>query len=421
MVDLASRTRKPTAVLAAALLLGGCMQAATPTFFTEPHSQSGSEVRTEMAGALESGDRARLTRRTIELAWMGGTLSAPTLDRIEPLLDPGTIWSARMPALSGDSAVPGLRRWLATNGTADIYDPASDAAQVPAEYRLVEGIAWDARTGWLFVGTVVDGRLAYRDASGAWREVALGTPRASLFGMAIDAPRRLLWIGTGSLEQTAVAGDRMIGLIAIDLDTLKVARRVPVAVGGQGAVGDLTIAPDGTIYATNVTSGAIHRCKPGCTVLEDWKPAGSLANPQGLALSRDGGRLYVADYKTGLWVIGLRLGSTNRIRIDAPTMLEGIDGLVMDRRGMLFAIQNGTRPRRIVQIALDRTGTRIASTRVLAHFRPEDGEATLGTWRDGELLFVADSQWERYGPGGALTDTKETRPTRIGRVYWRSR
>lgn len=417
MVDLAFGMRKPVGAALMAVLVAGCMHAATPMRFTPPHPRSGSEVRKEMGTALESGDRATLTRRAMELAYMGGSLSEAALDRIEPLLDPAIIRAAHWPRLKGEGAVPGLRHWLAANGTANLY-ANPDFAQVPAEYRLVEGIAWDARTKRLFVGTVVEGRLAYRDAGGAWHEVPLGSPRSSLFGIVIDAPRRLLWIATGSLDQTAVPGERMTGLIALDLDRLAVVRRVPIAPGGKGAVGDLAIAADGTVYATNVLSGAIHRCAPGCAVMEDWKPAGSLPNPQGLAFSRDGSMLYIADYKSGLWVHDLELHGMDAIQTGEPVMLEGIDGLIMSPRGTLIAIQNGTRPRRIVEIALDRGGRRIASITVLAHFRPEDGEATLGVLRagEGDMLFVADSQWERYGAGGAVTGEKETRPTRIGRI-----
>ncbi|MCW3847814.1 hypothetical protein OF829_11240 [Sphingomonas sp. LB-2] len=399
-----------------ALLLSGCMFAVAPQTFEKPYARSGSEVRKAMAAALESGDKAALTRRAIELAWMGGTLSDATLARIAPSLDPGAFSRARVSWLAGrEPPLAGLKRRFAANAMPN--DEPEPFAQVPAEYRLVEGIAWDEKTQRLFVGTVIEGRLAYRDRDGSWHEVPVGSPRGGLFGMAVDAERRLLWIATGSVEETAVAGERMTGLIAVDLETLRVVRRVPLAAGAAGAAGDLVIAADGTVYVSNVLSGAIHRCRPGCTVLEDFLPAGTFPNPQGLAVSANGKRLYIADYLSGLWVVDPRTGAKVPIRIGEPLMLEGIDGLVITHNN-LVAIQNGTRPRRIVRFLLDRDGDRILETNVRATVAPEAGDPTLGVNRaaTGEMFVVGDGQWERYGPGGVLKDGAPLRPTPILQV-----
>ena len=379
-----------------ALLLSGCMTA-QPNFDL-PYPRSGGEVRKAMAVALENGDGKALARRTTELAWMGGTLSDASLARIAPRLDP----RARVD----------LSRRFTANATSAAAPERF--AEVPAEYRLVEGIALDEKAQRLFIGTVIDGRLAYRAPDGSWHEVPLGSPRGGLFGMAIDAPRHLLWITTGSVEQTAVSGERMTGLIAIDLDTLKVVRRVPLAPGAKGVAGDLAIASDGTVYVSNVISGAIHRCRPGCTMLDDLLPAGTFKNPQGLAVSDNGKLLYVADYISGLWLVDPRTAAAKPVALAEPTMLEGIDGLIINRN-TLVAIQNGTRPRRIVRFLLPRAGKRITGTQNWVTIAPEAGEPTLGVTRagSGALLFIGDGQWERYGPGGVLKDGGPLRPTPI--------
>jgi hypothetical protein len=93
-------------------------------------------------------------------------------------------------------------------------------------------------------------------------------------------------------------------------------------------------------------------------------------------------------------------------------MLDGIDGLVPWRGGFL-AIQNGTSPRRILQLALSDDGSRITAMRVLESSHPEWGEPTLGTVHGDGFLYVADAQWERYGTAGALAGEGPTRPTAI--------
>ena len=57
-------------------------------------------------------------------------------------------------------------------------------ATVPAEHRLVEGIAWDARRPRLFAATVVGRALLVREPLG-WVKVE-GLEAGSLFGLAID-------------------------------------------------------------------------------------------------------------------------------------------------------------------------------------------------------------------------------------------
>lgn len=371
------------------------------------------EVRTALSADLERKDSAALTRHMIELAEMGAGLSDASFQRIAPSLDVVLLRAA--PWLrDSKEPVEDLRARLRANvAPMQGWTAPETFATVPAEYRLVEGIAWDERGRRLFIGTVIDGRVAYFDRQGRWHEVPLGSPRASLFGMQIDPARRLLWIATGSLEQTAVAGERMTGLIAVSLDTLAVVRRVPVPAGAGGTVGDLTIAADGTVYASNVTAGAIHRCRPGCTELENFAAPGTFRNPQGLALLQGGTQLYLADYVTGLWKIDTRTAKAERVAVSRPEMLDGIDGL-LPAGGSLIAIQNGTNPRRIVTIDVPRAGAVKATPRTI--FAPDAGESTLGTMKGNDLLFVADSQWERYGAGGALKDGQPPRPTPILRA-----
>lgn len=398
--------------LAAAPLLQAC--ATKSVVWDAP--QSSAVVRKQMSDALESGDRAKLTRSAIDLAGMGASLSDESIDRIAPQLDLSLLADvANQPRTGFPDGVTALRSWFRNN--ARVAAPGADAivAMVPAEYRLVEGIAWDAARKRLFIGTVVEGRLAYLE-EGRWHEVALGSPRGGLFGMAVDAKRRLLWIATGVVDQVAVPGERMSGLIAVDLDSLHVVRRVPAS---GGAVGDVTVAPDGTVFASNSVSGAIHRCRPGCAALEDLVPPGRFRSPQGMALSKPGERLYVADYGSGLWVVEPRTGQAVPMRVAQAMMLDGIDGLVAAHATVipagegLIAIQNGTRPRRIVKLHPGKRGDMIASITPLLALSPDGPEPTLGVLVDGRLYYVGDGQWERYGAAGILKDGQAPRPTPI--------
>ena len=149
-------------------------------------------------------------------------------------------------------------------------------------------------------------------------------------------------------------------------------------------------------------------------MLDDLVPPGFFPNPQGMALLGRGRRLYVADYSTGLWRVDRKTGKPSPVGALEPTMLDGIDGLAAIGDDGLLAIQNGTHPRRIIRLWFER-GRVIARPWVI--FKPEEGDATLGTVPGDSMIFVADGQWERYGPGGIAKDGAPPRPTPIDSTH----
>jgi hypothetical protein len=388
----------------ALLLLAGCAVPlaqrgpAWPAFAEDPAGlaaqfpDSASVLRRLLAGAHQAGDSAAVRAGVARLAASGYAPSQATIDLL----------ATHVP----EAEMAALRLRFAANGAR--VQASRLFATVPAAHRLVEGIAWDARGGRLFAATVVSRALLVHDAQG-WRALD-GLEAGSLFGLAVDERRRLLWLGSGVVEQTPSPDTAFRGLIAVDLSTLRPVRRVPVE--GPGSPADIVAAADGTVYASDPNSGAIYRARPGDAVLQVLVPAGRLRSPQGLVPAADGRRLYVSDYGYGLAMVSLADGAVTRLESDAGTMLDGIDGLV-GFRGGLIAIQNGTSPRRILFLTLSRDGNRIAAARILESGNPDWGEPTLGALHGGDFLYVADAQWERYGPAGALQGEGAQRPTPI--------
>jgi hypothetical protein len=388
----------------APLLLAGCAapvaqrgpawpaHAEDPAGLAAQFPDSASVARRLLATAHQAGDSGSVRAGLARLAASGYAPSQATIDLLAPHVP--------------EPEMAALRLRFAANGAR--VQASRIFATVPAAHRLVEGIAWDARRGRLFAATVVSRALLVHDAQG-WRAVE-GLEAGSLFGLAIDERRQLLWLGSGMVEQTPSPDTAFRGLIAVDLATLRPVRRVPVE--GPGSPADIVVAADGIVYASDPNSGAIYRARPGDSSLQVLVPAGRLRSPQGLVPAADGRRLYVSDYGYGLAMISLADGEVSRLESDAGTMLDGIDGLA-SYRGGLIAIQNGTSPRRILFLTLSRDGNRIAAARVLESSNPDWGEPTLGIARGADFLYVADAQWDRYGAGGALQGEGAQRPTPI--------
>jgi hypothetical protein len=358
----------------------------------EQFPESASAIRRLLVAAHEAGDSDRVRAGLDRLAAIGSSLSPESIGLL----------ARHVPA----EELAALRQRFEANRTTLGSSRLVDS--VPPERRLIEGIARDRRTGRLFVTTVVGRELLVHE-QGAWRAVP-GLDAGSLFGMAADAARRRLWIASGSLEQTPSPETAFRGLIALDLDSLQEIERIPLA--GPGSPGDLTVAGDGTVYASDPISGALYRAGPGARALAMLVSPGRLRSPQGLALSADGRRLYVADYAYGIGVVEIAGGRITRLAARGAAMLDGVDGLLADH-GALIVIQSGTNPRRILRLRLSASCDEVTGIDILERANPNWGEPTLGVIDGGELLYVADAQWERYGPAGAIIGEGATRPTAI--------
>ena len=271
---------------------------------------------------------------------------------------------------------------------------------------LVEGIARNPLDESFFLSAVHGRKVLRRSADGAVSDfVPTGAHGlAAALGMAVDAERRLLWVVSAGLPQAAgleaSARDRS-ALLGFDLASGELVRKVE-APPGKRWWNDLALAGDGTLYVSDPGAAAIARVAPDGAVSTVVEGAG-LRSPGGLALSADERTLYVADWSNGLARVELPTGELTWLAPPSGSTVLGIDGL---RRvgGDLIAIQNGVVPHRIVRLALAADGRTLAAAELLERAVPGWDEPTLGVVVDGALVYVANSQWPKFGEDGATPD-----------------
>lgn len=143
-------------------------------------------------------------------------------------------------------------------------------------------------------------------------------------------------------------------------------------------------------------------------------PAGQMRSPQGMAVTPDGAALIVADYSSGLWRVDRASGAAIRLPAPSSASLIGLDGLITDGR-VLYSLQNGTAPQRVLKLVPDAAWSRIEAVEVLAANLPQIDEPTTGLVHDGELVFVSRSQWSDFDGEGALR-TPAPKPALISRL-----
>lgn len=122
-------------------------------------------------------------------------------------------------------------------------------------------------------------------------------------------------------------------------------------------------------------------------------------------VARDGRSALVADYALGLMRVDLTTGAVGRVPTLPGVATYGIDGLY-SHGDALIAVQNGWQPHRVVRFELDANG-RVARSTVLAANDPRFSEPTLGAVIGDRFRFIANSQWDRFGPEAVLPPDAE--------------
>ncbi|HEY0627047.1 MAG TPA: SMP-30/gluconolactonase/LRE family protein [Allosphingosinicella sp.] len=358
-----------------------------------PNSAALQQRRLDLA--LNASDAATALDAASRLASMGAGLPPPVREQLGKVI--GAEAAERLIPIFNSNSAP--------------IAPSNVHATIPAAHRLIEGVAWDSRRSQLYATSVVDRRLLAVTREGV-REVAGPSGIGSLFTGHYDSANDRIWLVAASVEQTPADGGRFAGLLSFSPAAPAAVIRLPLPAAGEAGPNDIAAARDGTLYVSDMVTGAIYRCRPGCSAPETFVTPRTLRSAHGMAVSQDQKRLYVADFRYGLASVDLATGQVSQVAAPSDMMLDGIDGLFA-YDGDLIGIQGGTFPARIVRLSLSRDGRRVERLRVLERANPAWGEPTLGTIAGNRLLYVANAQWERYGPGGAPTGNGAPEPTVI--------
>ena len=323
------------------------------------------------------------------------------LERLERMGVALPVDAAAFPSLAGRSGFDDLA--AAFEALERPAGEAMEVARLDGETGfLPEGVAVDPVTGDLFLGSVRQARIVRVDGeTGEAADFAGDDPERlwGVFGMRVADGR--LWVATSAVPETLGAPAAARGRAAVlvyDVRDGALLRHCPAP--APGVLGDLLPHGDGA-WVSDSTGGVAFVRSADCA----WTPLvppGRLVSPQGLA---DGGpgRLFVADYRGGLFLADTARGELRAVPAPPDTTLYGIDGLA--RAGeWLLAVQNGIRPHRVTALRLSAGGDAVVESRVLARSLPAFDEPTLGVVHDGRFVFVANAGWERYaepdGGGG---------------------
>jgi Gluconolactonase len=226
-----------------------------------------------------------------------------------------------------------------------------------------------------------------------------------ILGIAVDSPRRILYaVSTSALTEEGRKARRN-AILAYDIDSARFLRRVEVP--GALSLNDATVAPGGRVFTTDSGAGAVYEiAREGAA--RALVPAGQLPGANGLAVSPDASRLYVA-HSTGIAVVNLATGKAKRVANATRENIAAIDGLYQ-WQGELIGVENVTNPGRVVLMTLSHDGESIVRVRtLLSHHHNRLDEPTTGAVKDSDFYLLAATGVSRFNDKGAI-DHPETMP-----------
>lgn len=313
-------------------------------------------------------------------------------------------------------ALRGVIRRLAANAAAL---PKSTVAATLAEADFFpEGLSHDSTSGVWYLGSIRHRKVTRVTAGGASVDI-VGEGQDGLWavlGVRADPASGTLWVTTAAIPQMAgyVAADSgRSGIYAFDLSSGRLKRRYLLPASAPGhLLGDLVVASNGDVYATDSQDPVIWRVLKGGDQAQEFLRHPLFRSLQGPALDPSGRTLYVADYSHGVLAVDLNTRAVTLLPTPPRTTVLGIDGLVW-HQGALLGVQNGVAPGRIVRLALDAGGRRITEVTVLDRHIAIATEPTIGTVWGKSFFYVANSQWEAYDDAGQLKAGVRLEPPRI--------
>ena len=231
----------------------------------------------------------------------------------------------------------------------------------------------------------------------------------AVLAMKADAKEQFLWVATAVFPQMENYDKKLKGkaeVLKIDIKTKQVVNAFTAT--GVHVFGDLVIAKNGVVYVSDSSKPILYKIENDeMTEFVLFEKEGY--NLQGLAFNKDESKLFMADYLRGIIVIDLGTKTKTWLSFPEGTTPKGIDGLVFYNNS-LIGIQNGAKPIRITQFALNKQQDKINSFKILDNNRPEFNEPALATVVGEKLYFFANSPWNAYDNNGVLDMAKVSNP-----------
>ena len=260
---------------------------------------------------------------------------------------------------------------------------------IPDNYFHPEGVAVTDE-GHYALSSIRKGMIMLFDQNGKQLKTIHHDRFYSVSG--IDYRDGVIWITSPPAPQLQNFDSIMVDsrLFKVDLNSGEI-KEISLELEGVNYLGDLLILQDGSVLVTDSSTPRILQFTNE-KLNKEYKLPG-FSSIQGIC--QGDGQIFFSDYRLGIFTLDMKSGDAEEILMPAEMSAKGTDGLCFYNNSLIL-IQNGVNPKRITQVNLSNDYQKAVSFRYLEKANPLLNEPTLGTVKNGELIYVGNSPWPYY-------------------------
>lgn len=192
-----------------------------------------------------------------------------------------------------------------------------------------ENIAYDVVDQLFYVGSALKRKIVKIDKTGFISDFTgeMQDGLWSVLGMKVDATRRVLWVASSAHQGMKGFTDQdggRTGIFKYDLSTGKYVKKYLPDPSVRHAFNDLVVTSTGDLLATDSESATVYAISPHRDELEIWFSSPSISQPDGITLSRDEKKVFVA-HAAGVSVIDR--ASKTLSMLNESESLSGLNGI----------------------------------------------------------------------------------------------
>ena len=222
----------------------------------------------------------------------------------------------------------------------------------------------------------------------------------STLGMKVDAERRVLWVCSSAESFMSAYSESDAGKAALfkyDLNTRRLIRKYEIGPNPRHLLNDLALNAEGDVFITDIASGEIFTVLHDKDVLEVFIPSGRFTAPNGIAISSEGGKLFISDMPFGVYVVDVKTKLSARLPQSVGIAPSGSDGLYFYKNSLIGIVNIvSEREGRVARFYLDDSAESITRGAVLDCNHPVYQWPTTGVVVGDSLFYIANSQYGSF-------------------------
>lgn len=257
---------------------------------------------------------------------------------------------------------------------------------------IPEGAAFDNRTGTIYISSTFKRKIIQITKDGKISDFIPEQSNGvtSILGMEVDEDRGVLWVNMDHanevlpLKNPHPTQDWMSGMCSFDIQNKKQIKQYHLH-DEKSFLNDLTVLPDGDVFATETVNSKIYRTNARMDSLELFLAPKGITFLNGITYSEKWNCLFVSGEEG---VLRVDMNNRNYFLIGTPegTDAKRIDGLSL-YKGRLIGHQSN----KVVAFYLNEQGTEIVKSGILDSGKEFDSSTTGEIGRD-EYYFIVNSQ-----------------------------